>query len=103
VIENSDGQELYGPVYWQVCKKPVDRPACFYDGGNMRVIRIGRDIYRVGADGSRESLHFSAQEMLDLYDWVLLNYKTLEGDKQNESTHSVQDERGAGVGETSQL
>lgn len=63
----------------------------------MRVIRVQRDVYRVGADGSRDSLFFTASELIDLYDWLLLNYQIIEGDKQNDTAHSDKDERSEGV------
>jgi hypothetical protein len=101
VIENSDGDT--GRFIHGAENPPVNRLACFYDGVDMRVMRIQRDMYRVGSDNGRDSMIFSAAELIALYDWVLLNYKTVEGDMQNENAYSVQDERSVSPDQESRL
>lgn len=45
----------------------------------MHILRIGQDVYCVysGSIG----LILSASEMLDLYDWMLLNYRVMDSDR----------------------
>jgi hypothetical protein len=53
----------------------------------MEINRIDAGVYRVHSDYEEASIHFTAQELRELFDWCMIHMRELEA----EATRAVQE------------